>query len=127
VTDAIEAAGGLRPGAKTGVLNLARHVVDGEQIPVGLPATAAPGAPVGPVAPGGAPGAAVGAAPGTQLDLNTASVEQFDQLPGVGPVLAQRIIDYRTRHGAFRSVDQLQEVNGIGERRYAELKDLVRV
>jgi competence protein ComEA len=124
VTDAIKAAGGLRPGAKTGVLNLARRLVDGEQILVGVDQVpAAPGGPAGaggPVVPGGA-------APGAQVDLNTATVEQFDQLPGVGPVLAQRIIDYRTQHGAFRSVDQLQEVTGIGERRYADLKDLVRV
>jgi competence protein ComEA len=123
VTDAIKAAGGLRPGAKTGVLNLARHVVDGEQILVGVPAPALPGGAAGPAGPA-VPG---GAAPAAQLDLNTATLEQFDQLPGVGPVLAQRIVDYRTQHGAFRSVDQLQEVTGIGERRYAELKDLVRV
>jgi competence protein ComEA len=121
VTDAIKAAGGLRPGAKLGALNLARHVVDGEQIPVGIAGAAAPAAPAGATA--GAPGSA----PGAQLDLNTATVEQFDQLPGVGPVLAERIIEYRTQHGAFRSVDQLQEVTGIGEKRYADLKDLVRV
>ncbi|HEY8479143.1 MAG TPA: helix-hairpin-helix domain-containing protein, partial [Spirillospora sp.] len=60
-------------------------------------------------------------------DLNTATVEQLDDLPGVGPVLAERIVEYRTRHGGFRSVEQLQDVSGIGARRYAELKPLVRV
>lgn len=129
VLDAIKAAGGLRPGARAGTLNLARHVVDGEQILVGADAGAGAGAaapPGGGPAPPGA-GAAPGAAPGAQLDLNSATVQQFDQLPGVGPVLAQRIVDYRTQHGAFRRVDELQEVTGIGGRRYADIKDLVRV
>jgi competence protein ComEA len=122
VTDAIKAAGGLRPGASIGALNLARHVVDGEQILVGVPGSAA--APGTATAPGGS---APGTAPGARLNLNTATVEQFDQLPGVGPVLAQRIIDYRAQHGAFRSVDQLQEVPGIGVRKFAEIRDLVAV
>ncbi|SEG60904.1 competence protein ComEA [Thermomonospora echinospora] len=123
VADAIQAAGGLRPGARTGSLNLARRVVDGEQLMVGLPAPSTPA-----VQPGAGPTAPQGTgAPGEPLDLNTATVEQFDTLPGVGPVLAQRIVEYRTRHGGFRSVEQLQDVTGIGERRYAELKPLVRV
>jgi len=121
VVDAIRAAGGLRPGAETGTLNLARRVVDGEQIAVGVPA-APPEA-----APPGTAGAPAAADSGQRLDLNTATVEQLDGLPGVGPVLAQRIVEYRTRNGGFRSVEQLREVTGIGERRYAELKDLVRV
>ncbi len=58
--------------------------------------------------------------------LNTATADQLDTLPGVGPVLAQHIIDYRTRQGGFRSVDELREVNGIGERRFADLRNLVR-
>ena len=121
VIDAIKAAGGLRPGAGPGALNLARPVVDGEQIMVGLKAgpQAAPAPPGGPAVPGSAPGA--------QLDLNTATVEQFDGLPGVGPVLARRIVDYRTQHGAFRSVEELQEVTGIGDRKYEDIKALVRV
>lgn len=119
VSEAIKAAGGLRPGAGTGSLNLARRLVDGEQIPVGVPAAAAPAAGRSPAADGGSPGA--------PLDLNTATAEQFQQLPGVGPVLAERIVAYRTQHGGFRGVDQLREVTGIGERRFAELKDHVRV
>jgi competence protein ComEA len=66
----------------------------------------------------------VSAAP---LDLNTATAGQLDQLPGVGPVLAQRIVDYRTQHGGFRSVDELRQVSGIGEAKFADVKDLVRV
>lgn len=121
VTEAIKAAGGVRPGAKTGTLNLARPLVDGEQIPVGIRAPTPP-----PPPPGGAATTAPGA-PGTPLDLNAATPDQLDDLPGVGPVLAQRIVAYRTQHGAFRSVEQLQDVSGIGSRRFADLKTLVRV
>lgn len=60
------------------------------------------------------------------MSLGTATVEQLDTLPGVGPVLAQHIVDYRTRHGGFRSVDELREVNGIGDRRFADIEPRVR-
>ncbi|HEU5027691.1 MAG TPA: ComEA family DNA-binding protein [Spirillospora sp.] len=125
VEEAIKAAGGVRPGAGTGTLNLARKLVDGEQIPVGvrLPSPA-PGEPPPGQPP---PGPAASGTPGTPVDLNTATAGQLDQLPGVGPVLAQRIVDYRTQHGGFRSVDQLQDVDGIGARRFADLKPMVRV
>ncbi|MFI7415442.1 helix-hairpin-helix domain-containing protein [Streptomyces sp. NPDC049627] len=122
VADALRAAGGVRPGTDTDGLNRARFLVDGEQVIVGGPA-AVPGA----ASAAGAGGAAVaGAAPATPVSLNTATVDQLDTLPGVGPVLAQHIIDYRTQHGGFRSVDELREVNGIGDRRFADLRDLVR-
>lgn len=122
VADALRAAGGVRPGTNTDGLNRARFLVDGEQVIVGGPA-AVPG-----TAPGAGPGgaAAAGGAPAGPVSLNTATVEQLDTLPGVGPVLAQHIIDYRTRHGGFRSVDELREVNGIGDRRFADLQNLVR-
>ncbi|MYU15958.1 ComEA family DNA-binding protein, partial [Streptomyces sp. SID8361] len=84
------------------------------------PAVGAPTAPNGPNAPAG-PGA-----PGGSISLNSATTEQLDTLPGVGPVLAQHIIDYRTQHGGFRSIDELREVNGIGERRFADLRPLVQ-
>ncbi|MFE9018769.1 helix-hairpin-helix domain-containing protein [Streptomyces sp. NPDC007808] len=120
VVDALRAAGGVRPGTKTDGLNRARFLVDGEQVIVGGPAAVAGAAP----GPGGA--AVPGAAPAGPVSLNTATADQLDTLPGVGPVLAQHIIDHRTRHGGFRSVDELREVNGIGDRRFADLRNLVR-
>ncbi|WP_406435867.1 ComEA family DNA-binding protein [Streptomyces sp. NBC_00631] len=119
VTDALRAAGGVRPGTDTDGLNRARFLTDGEQIVVGGPAPpAAPGQVVG--------GAAAGTGPSAPVSLNTATVEQLDALPGVGPVLAQHIVDFRTQHGGFRSVDELRQVKGIGDRRYSDLRDLVR-
>lgn len=113
VDDALRAAGGLIPGTEVGLLNLARKLVDGEQVLVGVEP------------PPGAAAAGPGAAAGGLLDLNTATPEQLDDLPGVGPVLAGRIVDWRTEHGGFRSVDQLREVPGIGESKYATLKSKV--
>jgi competence protein ComEA len=113
VADALRAAGGAKPGTDLTTLNLARKLVDGEQIVVGVPGAA-------PVA-GAPPG------PATPLDLNTATAEQLDGLPGVGPVLAQRIVDWRTAHGGFTSVAQLRQVTGIGDSKFADLQPLVRV
>ncbi|WP_446041818.1 helix-hairpin-helix domain-containing protein [Streptomyces sp. SID1121] len=115
VADALRAAGGVEPGADTTALNRARVLMDGEQVVVGVPA------PPGAVAPTGGP-----ARPAEPIGLNTATAEQLDTLPGVGPVLARHILDYRTEHGGFRSVDELREVNGIGDRRFADLRPLVR-
>ena len=114
VNDALTAAGGLLPGASTGTLNLARKVADGEQVIVG---EAAPGP--------GSPSSA--GTTGGQLDLNAATAQDFDALPGIGPVLADRIVAWRTEHGRFASVDQLREVSGIGESKYQSLKAKVRV
>ncbi|MEU9134881.1 ComEA family DNA-binding protein [Streptomyces sp. NPDC048404] len=128
VEDALRAAGGLQPGTDTDGLNRARVLVDGEQIVAGAsaaPAGAGPGGSGGSVA-FGAGGSAAGAVPSAPIPLNTATVDQFDSLPGVGPVLARHIIDYRTAHGGFRSVDELREVSGIGDRRFADLRHLVR-
>jgi competence protein ComEA len=124
VLDAVAAAGGPLPGADLGLLNLARRLSDGELVVVGLPAATVPAGAAGavPVAP------ATGVdSSGTALDLNAATVEQLDGLPGVGPVLAQRIVDYRTAHGRFDSVDQLRDVDGIGDAKFAQLRDRVRV
>ncbi|MBT2467497.1 ComEA family DNA-binding protein [Streptomyces sp. ISL-66] len=115
VEDALVAAGGVRPGTDITGLNRARVLMDGEQVLVGAPAPP----PVG----GGAPAPGPGSGP---LSLGTATAEQLDGLPGVGPVLAQHIVDFRTARGGFRSVEELRQVNGIGERRFADLRKLVR-
>ncbi|WP_443059881.1 helix-hairpin-helix domain-containing protein [Streptomyces sp. NBC_00467] len=130
VADALHAAGGVQPGTDLTALNRARVLVDGEQVVVGLPAQpGAAGAGAGPAGGsiGGTGGAGgPGAQPAGPVSLNSATAEQLDTLPGVGPVLAHHIIDYRTQHGGFRSVDELREVNGIGDRRFADLQNLVR-
>ncbi len=108
VADAIDAAGGALPGTDLTTLNLARKVIDGELISVG-------------VAP---PAAAAG---GGLVNLNTATLDQLQTLPGVGPVLAQRIIEYRDQHGGFTATEDLRKVTGIGDARYNELKSLVSV
>jgi competence protein ComEA len=120
VADAIEAAGGILPGTDTATVNLARKITDGELIVVGVPAPAVPGGPAG-------DGTAGPGTPGGKVNLNTATLAQLDALPGVGRVLAQRILDYRTSHGGFRSVSELRQVDGIGDSRFEELKDLVTV
>jgi competence protein ComEA len=120
VADALDAAGGALPGTDLSSLNLARRVVDGEQIAVGVPpaADAAPG----PGATGS--GSAVGDGP---LDLNSATEGQLDALPGVGPVTAQRILEWRRLNGRFSRVEQLREIEGVGERRFAQIRELVVV
>ncbi|WP_089015972.1 ComEA family DNA-binding protein [Micromonospora inositola] len=125
VADAVDAAGGALPGVDVALLNPARKLTDGELVLVGV---AAPPGPAGQPAAGGAAGpAAAGAAPGGPVNLNTATLAQLDALPGVGPVLAQRILDHREQHGGYRSVADLRQVEGIGDARYEQLKDLVTV
>ena len=114
VADAVDAAGGLAPDANAGSVNLAAVVTDGQQIVVGAPGGASAGADGGTAAPSG------------KLNLNTATAAELDALPGVGPVLAQRIVDHRDQ-GPFTSVDQLDDVPGIGPARAAELAELVTV
>ncbi|WP_091197011.1 ComEA family DNA-binding protein [Micromonospora narathiwatensis] len=127
VADAVEAAGGALPGVDVALLNPARKVTDGELILVGV--AAPPGQAGQPGQPGQPPAdpAAGAGAPAGLVNLNTATVAQLDALPGVGPVLAQRILDHRERHGGFRSVSDLRQVEGIGDTRYERLKDLVTV
>ncbi|TDD62126.1 ComEA family DNA-binding protein [Kribbella antibiotica] len=117
VADILTLAGGPLRGVDLSSVNLARQVTDGEQILVGLPNA--------PTAPASSPGAAPAA--GVPVNLNTATVPQLDALPGVGPVLAQRILDYRTENGLFSSVDQLQEVPGVGPKKFDSLKPHVRI
>lgn len=132
VADAIEEVGGATGRADLDGVNLARLLVDGEQVVVPRPGetvTAAPGAPGASGAPAGAPAAGGGAAPGTGglVDLNTADLATLETLPGVGPVLAQRILDWRTEHGRFTAVEELGEVSGIGDKIYAQLSPKVTV
>lgn len=115
VADALKAAGNPVPDTDLGGLNLARRLGDGEQLYVGVPTP--PGAQA-PAEAGGEPAAA-------RVDLNSASLSALDTLPGVGPVTAQRILDWRTEHGRFASVDQLREIEGIGPSRFGKLQDLV--
>jgi competence protein ComEA len=136
IADALQAAGGAVNGADTIGLNMARPVGDGEQIVVGLaPAPGQPTALGSSVASGTSPapgtrGPASGTVkpkPGEALDLNTATVEQLDGLPGVGPVTAAAIVAWRQANGRFTSVDQLADVDGIGPARLEKLRPLVRV
>lgn len=117
VGDAVTAAGGALPGVDLSTLNLAQKLSDGQQVAVGV------------LGAGGSVGAAgaSGTGTGALLDLNTATVAQLDALPGVGPVMAQKIVDWRTKHGKFDSVEQLHEVGGIGNAKFADLKPLVTV
>lgn len=121
VADAIDEAGGITRRRAEGSVNLARVLTDGEQIVV---TEAAPQTSAGPAPPSVGSGGTAGAAP---LDLNAATLEQLDGLPGVGPVLAGRILQWRSTHGRFRSVDELGEVSGIGEAILGQLRPLVRV
>jgi competence protein ComEA len=130
VDDALRMAGGALPGVELSSLNLARKVVDGEQIAVGVGGAGGAAPPGGSAAGGpaaGGPAGSAGAAAGAPVNLNTATVQQLDALPGIGPVLAQRILDWRTAHGRFASVDQLREVTGIGPSRFDDLRPLVTV
>jgi competence protein ComEA len=120
VVDAIRAAGGALPGVNLTSLNLAAALQDGEQILVGVPGTS----PAQVVAPSGVP---VSSAPSEPIDLNSATLEQLETLPGIGPSLGQRILDWRTAHGRFTTVDELREVSGIGDARFADLAPRVRV
>ena len=120
VDDAVAAAGGATHKADLGSVNLARVLVDGEQIVVLRKGEAGAAGATGPSTGGSA-------LSGRPVDLNAATIEQLDGLPGVGPVLAKRIFDWRAAHGRFSSVDELTQVSGIGERTLADLRPLVHV
>jgi competence protein ComEA len=115
VDDAITAAGGATAKAQLSAVNLAAPVADGEQVVV--PGSGAVGSAASPPAAGSSPSA--------PLDLNSATLEELEGLPGIGPVTAQKILDYRQQHGAFHSVSELEGVPGIGPAHMAQLKGLV--
>lgn len=121
IADAVRRAGGARGRADLAALNLAAPLVDGVQVLV--PARNVAGAPVVPHS-AGAGSEGVGA-PTVPISLSSATVEELDELPGVGPITAQKIVDYRTEHGPFGSVDDLDAVPGIGPTRIEQLRELV--
>jgi competence protein ComEA len=114
VADALRRAGGATRRADLSLVNLAQLVADGEQVIVPRRGAAAASGGTAPAAPATGP-----------VHLNSATVEQLDALPGVGPVTAQKIVDYRAKHGAFSSVDALDAIPGIGPARLDQLRDLV--
>ena len=118
IADAVHRAGGALRDADLAAVNLAAPLVDGVQILVPARAVGPSGSPAG--SAGGATGAATG-----PVSLSSATVEELDQLPGVGPITAQKIVDYRTEHGPFASVDDLDAVPGIGPTRIEQLRELV--
>jgi competence protein ComEA len=114
IADAVAAAGGATAKADINAVNLAAPIADGEQIVVPARGSAAAGASSG-----------VTPSPTAPLDLNSASLEQLDALPGIGPATAQKILDYRQAHGSFHSIAELDAVPGIGQGRLEQLKGLV--
>lgn len=127
VADALAAAGGPLPDASLASLNLARPLVDGEQVLVPTTTEEAQGGPSTGAAGEAGSGVASATLPDGRLDLNTATAAELEELPGVGPVLAGRIIAHRDQHGPFGEASQLREVSGIGEAKWASLRDLVGV
>ena len=129
VQDALAAAGGATAQADLSLLNLAKRLQDGDQVVVpALAPTAAPNS-APPTASAGA-GSAVGTpapAGGNRININTATLEQLETLPHIGPALAQRIVDYRTAHGAFRAIEDVMQVSGIGPATFGAIKDLITV
>jgi competence protein ComEA len=127
VATAVERAGGPGPRADLSGVNLAAKLEDGQQIVVPVRG-AVPGAGTGASTAGAGPGglAAGSLAGGVKPSLGSATIEQLDQIDGIGPTLAQRIVEYRTQHGGFGSIGELREVEGIGEKRFKTLREALQ-
>ena len=125
VIDAIRRAGGPLPGADLASINLAALLTDAEQIVVGR-AGGGRGPPSG-TTTGSSGGATSPGSPGAKVNVNTATLDELESLPGIGQVIGQRIVDFRQQHGPFRTVDDLLNVSGIGPATMAELRPLVTV
>lgn len=130
VADALRAAGGVLPGTDDTALNLARRLSDGEQIYVGIPVPTNAETDPAQTEPTGTPLPVIGkkgqkTSPTAKVNLNTATAEQLQTLPGIGPAMAQRILTWRNQHGHFDSINQLRDVGGIGDTRFAKLENLV--
>jgi competence protein ComEA len=123
VADALKAAGGPIPGTDDTALNLARRLTDGEQIYVGAPTPPAENQPQDTPATTDRKGGK--ADPTTKINLNTATANELQTLPGIGPTMAQRILTWRAQHGQFDSITQLKDVGGIGTAKFAKLEQLV--
>jgi competence protein ComEA len=122
---AVQLAGGVTAHAQRAAVNLAMPLHDGQQVVVpSRGAAAAPAAPSG--ASSGTASAAAAGAPSQPISLSTATVEQLDTLDGIGPTLAARIVQYRDAHGGFKSVDELRQVSGIGDKRFAAIRKAVQ-
>lgn len=131
VADVLVAAGGSLPDADLDRINLATRLNDGDRVYVPRRGEMLPPGGAGPTGAGAAAGASAAPGPSTSaagpIDLNAATVEQLDTLPGIGPATAQAIVSYRNRHGRFRSVTELVEVPGIGPAKLEAIRTLVRV
>ena len=129
VADALALAGGPGARAELDGVNLAAKVVDGQQIMVPERGAVAAAGGVATATGGGSASAAAGSAtaPGAPVNINTASLEELDALSGVGPATAQKIIDYRLASGPFKTVDDIKNVSGIGDAKFAAMKDSITV
>lgn len=125
VIDGVDAAGGARPDADLSSINLARALTDGERVYIPRRGEVPP-ASVAPPDPSGGGGGGSSNVSG-KVNINTASVSELEQLPGIGEVIAQRIVDYRTQHGPYKTVRDLLKVEGIGEKKFESIKDHVTV